>query len=142
MRRAFSFIALRGIKVNIPRLIIDFMLSDHLLIPSRNLSYGMILIHLFKHLKINLSDERTVAPSIDINHTLLKRMHVSLRAQAPPHPTSAPTSPPAYPFASGFSSSAANSYTDIKTQLSNLSLHIIAFTEKILANLEAIQNEQ
>ena len=63
---------LKGIRVNIPHLIIDFMLSDHLLIPTRNLSYGMILTHLFNHFKINLPDERAVNPSVDINSTLLK----------------------------------------------------------------------
>jgi len=49
---------LRGNKVNISKLIIDFLIFDHLLIPSRNLPYGMILTRLFKHFKINLSDER------------------------------------------------------------------------------------
>jgi len=63
---------LKGIKVNIPYFIIDFMLSDHLLIPTRNLPYRMILTHLFKHFKINLSDERAINPSVDINSTLLK----------------------------------------------------------------------
>jgi len=66
---------LKGIRVNIPHLIIDFMLSDHLLIPTRNLPYGMILTHLFKHFKINQPDERVVNPSVDINSTLLKRMY-------------------------------------------------------------------
>ena len=62
----------------------------------------MILTRLFKYLKISLSDERPITPSIDIDRTLLKRTHVGLRAQAPPHPTS----PPAQPFASSSSSSA------------------------------------
>ena len=34
---------LKGIRVNIPRLIVDFMLSEHSLILSRNLPYGMII---------------------------------------------------------------------------------------------------
>ena len=113
--------------MNIPRLIIDFMLSDHLLIPSRNLLYWMILTRLFKHLKINLSNERTVAPSIDIDRTLLKRMHVGLHAHTSPYPTSAPTLPPTHPFASG--TSFAHSYADIRTQLSDLSRNITASTE-------------
>ena len=80
----FSFIAF--CEVNIPTLIIDFMLPDHLFIPSRNLPYEMILTLLFKHFKINLSNKRPITPSIDIDHTLLKRIHVRLCAQAPPHP--------------------------------------------------------
>ena len=53
---------LKDIRVNISRLIIDFILSDHLLIPTRNLPYRMILIRLFMHFKINLSDEKVVTP--------------------------------------------------------------------------------
>jgi len=69
-------------------------------------------------------------------------MHVGFHAQAPPHPTSAPTSPPAQHFASGSSSLAADTYAYIWTQLSDLSLHITASTEKILVNQEALRNEQ
>ena len=57
---------LKSIRVNIPHLIIDFMLSNHLLIPTRNSTYAMIFTHLFKYFKINLSDERVVNPSFDI----------------------------------------------------------------------------
>jgi len=53
---------LKDIRVNISRLIIDFILSDHLLIPTRNLPFRMILIRLFMHFKINLSDEKVVTP--------------------------------------------------------------------------------
>ena len=53
---------LKDIRVNIFRLIIDFILSGHLLIPTRNLPYRMILICLFMHFKINLSDEKVVTP--------------------------------------------------------------------------------
>jgi len=60
---------LKGIRINIPRLIIDVMLSEHLLISTRNLPYGMLLTRLFKHFKINLSNERVVNPLIDINST-------------------------------------------------------------------------
>ena len=116
--------------MNIPHLIIDFMLIDHLLILSRNLPYRMILTRLLMHLKINLSDERIVAPSIDIDRTLMKMMHGGLRDQAPPHPTSSL----AQLFASRFSSSVVDPYADIRTQLSDLSLHITASTKKILVN--------
>jgi len=34
---------LKGIKVNILKLINDFMLSEHLLIPNRNLLFGMLI---------------------------------------------------------------------------------------------------
>jgi len=98
----------------------------------------MILTRLFKHFKINLSDERSITPSINISRTLLKRMHVGLRAQALPYPTS----PPAQSFASGSSSSAADPYAGIMTQLGVLSLSITSSTEKILANQEALRSEQ
>ena len=84
----------------------------------------MILIRLLKHFKINLSDEKPITPFIDIDHTLLKRMHVGLRAQALPYPTS----PSAQSFASGSSSSAADSYAGIITQLGDLSLSITSST--------------
>ena len=54
---------------------------------------------------------RTVAPSIDINRTLLKRMQAELRAHAPPHSVS----PHVQPFAFGSSSLAADPYTVIMT---------------------------
>ena len=94
---------LQGIKVNTPYFIIDVMIPDHLMIPNRNLPYGMILTRLFKYFKINLSDERTVASSIDNDHTFLKRMHVSLMfrlllilPQLQPHllPSLLPSVPP------------------------------------------------
>ena len=72
---------LKSIKVNISRLIVDFMLSEHLLIPSRNLSFGMILTRLFK--KTDLSSERDIAPSVNINSTLLKRIQAGARVHAP-----------------------------------------------------------
>ena len=46
----------RGIRVNIPKLIINFMLSEHLMIPSRNLPYGMIIPHQLKHLRLMFSE--------------------------------------------------------------------------------------
>jgi len=78
----FSSIAFwKALRVNIPRLIVDFMLSEHLLIPSRNLSFGMILTRLFK--KTDLSSERVIAPSININSTLLTRIQAGARVHAP-----------------------------------------------------------
>ena len=116
---------LRGIQVNILRLIITVMLSDHLLIPSRNLPYEMILTHLFKHLKNNVSDERFVAPSM-ISIALscrgcmlvfvLRLLPILLQLLSHLQPIILPL----------FSSSALDPYADIQTQLSDLlctSLH-------------------
>ena len=75
---------LKSIRVNIPKLIIDFMLSEHLLIPNRNLPFGMLITRLLKFLKFDVSGEKVVAPSIDISSTLLKRMHLGERALIPP----------------------------------------------------------
>ena len=65
---------LRGIRINIPKLIISYMISDHLLVPNRHLPFGMIITHLLKQLNIDLSSEWSVEPTVDINSTLLKRM--------------------------------------------------------------------
>jgi len=75
---------LKGIKVNILKLIVDFMLSEHLLIPNRNLPFWDAYRTLLKLLKFDLSGERSIAPSVDISSTLLKRMYVGERA--PFHP--------------------------------------------------------
>ena len=89
---------MKGIRFNISKPIIDFMLSEHLLIPNRNLSFGMLITRLLKLFKFDLSGEKTVAPSIDINSTLLKRMHVGERAPIPP-PSSGSSSASVNPFA-------------------------------------------
>ena len=52
------FCLLKGIRVNIPKLTADIMLSEHLLIPNRNLLFGMLITHLLKILKFDLSGER------------------------------------------------------------------------------------
>jgi len=59
------------------------MASDHLLIPNQHLPFGMLITRLLKQLKFNLSTERSIELSVDINSTLLKRMCVSERAPAP-----------------------------------------------------------
>ena len=96
---------LNGIRVNISHLIIDFMLSEHLLILSRYLHFGKILTRLFKHPKIDLSGERVIAPFVDINSTLLKRMQAGARVHAPSPPVQ-----PQAPFVSGSSSSSVDPY--------------------------------
>ena len=85
------------------------MLSEHLLISTRNLPYGMLLTRLFKHFKINLSNERVVNPLIDINSTLLKRVHVGAHVQASSHPSL----PPVRHFVPSSSSSAVDPYEGI-----------------------------
>jgi len=44
---------LKGIRVNIPKLIFDYMASEHLLIPNRYLPFGMLITRLLKQLKFN-----------------------------------------------------------------------------------------
>jgi len=39
---------LRGIRINIPMLIINYMTSDHLLVPNRHLHFGMLITRLLK----------------------------------------------------------------------------------------------
>ena len=80
---------LKGIRVNISRLIVNYMISKNLLILSRNLPFGMMITHLLKYFKIDLSFETAFSPSVNIDHTLLKRLKVGTREhahQAPPSP--------------------------------------------------------
>ena len=62
------------------------MASDHLLIPNWHLPFGILIIHLLKQLWFDLSTERSIEPSVDINSTLLKRMRARERALAPQPP--------------------------------------------------------
>jgi len=67
------------------------MLSENLFIPSRNLSFGMMITHLLRYFKIDISSETAFAPPDNIDRTLLKRMQVGAREranvpQAPPPP--------------------------------------------------------
>ena len=74
---------LKGIRVNIHKLIIDYMASEHLLMSNQQLPFGMLIIRLLKQLKFDLSTKWSIEPSVDINSTLLKRMHASERVLAP-----------------------------------------------------------
>ena len=77
----------KDIRINIPKLIISYMTSDHLLVPNQYLSFEMLITCLLKQLNFNLSSERSIKPSVDINSTLLKRMRPRERHLAPqPHP--------------------------------------------------------
>ena len=75
---------LKGIRVNISKHLIDFMLLEHFMIPSRNHPCGMTFTHLLKYFKIDVSDENVFPPSVNIDCTLLKRMQASTRAHAQP----------------------------------------------------------
>jgi len=77
---------LKGIRVNIPKLIIDYIASEHLLIPNWHLPFGMLITCLLKQLKFDLSAERSIEPSVDINNTLLKKMRAREHAPAPQSP--------------------------------------------------------
>jgi len=71
--------------------------------------------------------------SVDIDHTLSKRMEAT-HAQLPP------VQPPPQ-FTSGSSSSFTDPYSAILNQLGDLSLSSAAVTEKILASQEDLRNE-
>ena len=71
--------------VNIPKFLIDVMTNESLMIPNRNLPYGMILTHFFNYCKVDLSRDSDVPPAISIDRSLLKRMHVATPVQPAPH---------------------------------------------------------
>jgi len=81
---------LKCIRVNISKLITDYMASEHLLIPNWHLPFGMLITRLLELLKFDLSAERSIEPSVDINNTLLKRMRARERAPAPQPPSIIP----------------------------------------------------
>ena len=96
----------------------------------------MIITRLLKYFKVDLSDESVVAPSIDIDCILLKRMQVGTRAHAQaPHVQSPPH------FAPDSSSSSIYLYSAILNQMNTLSLSSSATAEKILASLDDFWNE-
>ena len=104
---------LKGIRINIPKLIIDYMTSDHLLVPNRHLPFGMLITRLLKQLRFDLFTERSIEPSVDINSTLLKRMRVRERPPDPqPHPII-----PDIPGSSSASSAPFDPYHAFSTQL-------------------------
>ena len=103
------------------------------MIPRRNLPYGMILTRLYKSLKIDLSGEKVISPSVDIYHALLKRMQAGTRVHSQP-----PSILPQAPFVFG-SSSSADPYVALMTQIQDLSLKFTSTTEKILANQEDLR---
>ena len=119
---------LKGIRVNIFKLIVDFMLSEHLLIPNRNLPFGMLITNILKLHNIDLLGEKVIASSIDIKCTLLKRIHVGERAFVPPPPLVIPL------FTSGSFSTSADPFAAFSAQLQDLSLNINTQFENILTH--------
>ena len=105
---------LKVIRINIPKLIIDYMTSGYLLVPNQHLPFGMLITRLLKKLRFDLSIERSIEPSIDINNTLLKRMHIRKRA---PAPQSQPIIPVVAPGSSSGSSAPFDPYHALSTQL-------------------------
>ena len=106
---------LKGIRINIPKLIINHMTSDHLLVPNRHLPFGMLITRLLKQLNFDLSSERSIEPSVDINSTLFKRMRARER---PPAPQLQPIFPTVHvPGSSSGSSAPVDPYLALSTQL-------------------------
>ena len=62
---------LRGIKIDIPRLIASHMASDQIRFSGRSLPYGMLITHLLKNLGFDLSSVDADDPQVDIDGTLL-----------------------------------------------------------------------
>jgi len=112
---------LKGIRVNIPKLIVDYMASKSLMIPNCYLPFGMLVTRLLKQLKIDLSTERSIEPSIDINSSLLKRMRVRERV---PTPQPLPIIPAVVPRSSSASSASFDPYSALSAQLREHSLNM------------------
>jgi len=90
--------------------------------------FGMLITRLLKQLKFDLSTERSIEPSVDINNTLSKRMHVRERASASQPP---PIIPVTAPGSSSASSAVIDPYTILSTQLREYDLKISANFERI-----------
>jgi len=109
-----NYCLLKGIRVNIPKFIVDYIASEHLLIPNWLLSFGMLITRLLKQLKFDLSTERSIEPSVDINNTLLKRMRARKRVPAAQPP---PIIPVVVPGSSSASSASFDPYLALSAQL-------------------------
>jgi len=118
---------LKGIRVNIPKLIIDFMASEHLLIPNRHLPFGMLITRLLKQLKFDLFAEWSIKPSVDINSTLLKMMRARERAPASQAP---PIIFVVAPGSSSASSASIDPYSALSAQLQEHDLKMTANFER------------
>ena len=119
---------LKDIRVNIPKLIIDYMVSDHLFISNRYLPFGMLISRILKQLKFDLSTERSIELSVDINSTLLKRMRVRERAPAPQPP---PIILVVVPGSSSASSTSFDPYLALSTQLREHNLQMTSHFQRL-----------
>ena len=113
------------------------MLSDHLLVLNRHLPFGILITRLLKQLKFDLSSERSYEPSVDINNTLLKRMHARERPPAPqPQPIFS-----AVPGSSSGSSAPFDPYLALSTQIrehrQEISAEMTAHCQEISAEIAA-----
>ena len=79
------------------------------------LPFVMLITRLIKLLKFDLSGERSIAPSIDINNTLFKRMHVGEHAPVSQPPPIVP------PFVPGSSLTSTDPYIALSAQFLKLS---------------------
>jgi len=116
------------------------MTSDHLLIPTRHLPFGMLITHLLKQLKFDLSTKRSIEPSVDINSTLLKRMRIRECAPAPQPQPIIPTVDPGLlllllpavaPESSSASSAPFDPYLALSTQLQEHNLQMTAHFQRL-----------
>ena len=98
------------------------MLSGHLLIPNWHLPFGVLISRLLKLLKFDLFVERSIALSIDINGTFLKRMHVGKHAPAP-----VPQPPPIIQVVPGSSSASVDPFA----LLAQLQAHDLKITTQL-----------
>ena len=124
---------LKGIRVNILKLIIDYVASDHLLIPSWHLTFGMLITRLLKQLKFDLSTERSIEPSVDINSTFLKKMRARERVPAPQHP---PIIPAVASGSSSASSASFDPYSPFSAQLREHDMKMFANFQRMEQRLD------
>jgi len=109
---------LRGIKIDVPRLIASHMASEQIRLSGRSLPYGMLITRILKALDFDLSSVEYDNPSPNIDGTLLKRMEAQLRRQAPVPPPIPPPVPPPAPGPSS-SSSAPIAPSDLESLISS-----------------------
>jgi len=90
---------------------------------------------LFKYFKFNISGETAFDLSVDIDHTLLKRMQVGTHEHA-----HIPQAPPSLQFASR-SSSSADQFTTLMDKMNSIELNSFSLSKRILANQVKFQND-
>ena len=87
----------------------------------------MIITHLLRYFKIDISGETAYPSSIDIDRTILKRMQSGTRAYAQP-----PSVQLSSLFASGSSSSPTDPYSFLMNQMTVMSMRQLEDKAKIL----------